>query len=298
MTAVLPAGAVLIVGTGLIGTSVGLALRSHGVPVHLTDADPERLREAVRRGGGTDAKPVEVGLVVVAVPPRLLGKEVVAALGRWSRAVVTDVGSVKALPTAEVLATGADSGRYAGGHPLAGSERSGPGVASPTLFAGRPWAVTPHERTTAPATEAVRALAELCGAFVVELSPDEHDTAVAAVSHLPHLLAVLAAAQLTRARGDQLLLAGQGVRDVTRVAASDPVLWRQILTANAGPLRELLLAVRRDLDYVIDELGDGDAALQALLERGRSGTELIPPTYASAPAEQTSRPADVPDQSR
>ena len=295
MTARLPAGAVLVVGTGLIGTSVGLALRSHDVPVHLVDADPERLRKAVARGAGTDAEPLEVGLVVVAVPPRLVGSAVVDALGRWPGAVVTDVGSVKALPTAEVLASGADASRYVGGHPMAGSERSGPAAASSVLFRGRPWAVTPHDRSTAPAVTAVRALAQVCGAFVVELPPDEHDAAVALVSHLPHLLAVVAAAQLTRAKDAHLLLAGQGLRDVTRVAAADPVLWRQILTANAGPLRELLLEIRADLDQLLAELGDSDEALEALLERGRRGTGLIPPTPSSPPTEQTGRAAAVLD---
>jgi len=295
VTPELPEGAVLVVGTGLVGTSVGLALRAHDVPVHLADADPRHLQAAVGRGAGTDAEPAEVGLVVVAVPPRSLGMSVVSALARWPRAVVTDVGSVKALPLSTVLDAGADAGRYAGGHPMAGSERSGPEAASGTLFAGRPWAVTPHPGTTERAGAAVRALAELCGGFVVELTPGEHDAAVALVSHLPHLLAAVAAAQLTAATPGQLALAGQGLRDVTRVAAADPDLWGQILTANAAPLRQLLLGVRRDLDEALNELATEEAARLSVLERGRRGTRLIPPKRDLEAATQASVYVDVPD---
>ena len=136
MTPALPKRAVLVVGSGLVGTSVGLALRAHDLPVHLSDTDPRHLEAAVRCGAGTGEAPAEVGLVVVAVPPRSVGGAVLAALTQWPEAVVTDVGSVKALPLAEVLASGGDVGRYAGGHPMSGSERSGPGPASATLFAG------------------------------------------------------------------------------------------------------------------------------------------------------------------
>jgi len=295
VTSALPEGAVLIVGTGLVGTSVGLALRAHGLAVHLADTDPDHLAAAVRLGAGTDADPADVGLVVVAVPPRALGTAVLAALARWPQAVVTDVGSVKGQPLSEVLASGADAGRYAGSHPMAGSERSGPHAASGTLFAGHPWALTPHEQATPRATDAVRALAELCGSFVVELTSEDHDAAVATVSHLPHLLASVAAAQLTAVTADQLALAGQGVRDVTRVAAGDPELWEQILTANAGPLRRVLTSVCRDLDRVVNELGTGDAALRTMLERGRRGTTLIPPKRGWQEADRASVHVHVPD---
>lgn len=277
MTPQLPPGAVLVVGSGMVGTSVGLALRARGVPVHLADRDPAVVEDAVGRGGGSGAEPADVGLVVVAVPPRSLGAVLVAALQRWRDAVVTDVGSVKALPLAGVYASGVDTSRYVGGHPMAGSERSGPLAASAELFVGRAWAVTPHEQSSPTAIEAVRALGELCGARVVEMSPHEHDVAVARVSHLPHVMATLTAAQLLPAAASELALAGQGLRDVTRIAAGDPALWSQILTGNAAPLRELLLGVRRDLDAVLVSLESGDvSAVESLLVRGRRGTERIP----------------------
>lgn len=283
----LPQGAVLVVGTGLIGTSIGLALRANDIRVYLDDADPAVLEVAVSRGAGTNAEPFDVGLVVAAVPPRSLGRTLAAALERWPRAVVTDVGSVKVLPLAELLAAGVDVRRYAGGHPMGGSERSGAEAASAGLFTGRAWAVTPHEQTSAAATEAVRALASRCGAVVVELSPLDHDAAVARVSHLPHLMAVLTAAQLPLAPSAQLELSGQGLRDVTRIAAADPALWTQILAANAVPLRELLTRVRDNLDDVLTALEAVDVpALEELLSRGRRGAALIPAKTGSPAAKQ------------
>ena len=130
---------------------------------------------------------------------------------------------------------------------MAGSERSGPLAATAALFDGRPWAVTPHAGSDPAAVAAVDALARLCGAEPVRLTPLEHDRAVARTSHLPHLLAVLAAGQLADAAPEHLSLSGQGVRDVTRIAAGDPGLWRQILRANQPAVTEVLREVEGSL---------------------------------------------------
>src|SRR5262245_30432092 len=205
---------VLIVGTGLLGTSLGLALRRHDVDVLLTDRNPEHLRTATGLGAGHPHRGEAIGLVVIAVPPDHVGTEVARSL-LTTHALVTDVGSVKTAPLRAL--EGVDGiERYAGGHPMAGSERSGPLAATPTMFDGRPWAVTPHERSSAAATAAVEELARLAGAAVVHFSPEEHDEAVARTSHLPHLLSVLVASRLAEAPTDHLALSGQGVRDVTR----------------------------------------------------------------------------------
>jgi prephenate dehydrogenase len=287
---------VLIVGTGLVGTSVGLALRQHGVDVHLTDHDADHLAAAVEMGAGTPDEPDRVGLAVAAVPPDHLGDAVVEALRRWDGVVATDVGSVKTAPLQQVRASSVDPSRYVGSHPMAGSERSGPGAASASLFEGRAWAVTPHQTASRDAVAAVRALATTCGASPVELSPEDHDAAVAQVSHLPHLLAVLAAARLVEAPHSHLSLSGQGLRDVTRVAAGDPALWRQIVSANADQLRELLLAVRDDMDRLLDGLGKPDATeLVELLRRGVAGTELIPGKHGKPTPEQAIVYVAVPD---
>lgn len=288
-------GPVLVVGAGLLGTSIGLALRRAGVEVALSDVSAENLRIATELGGGnpmvTATSQESVSrLVVVAVPPDHLAAEIVRAL-EDTDAVVTDVGSVKAAPLAAVRrgVDDADLARYVGGHPMAGSERSGPFTASASMFDGRPWAVTPHPASTPEAVAAVTALVSACGGTAVTLTPEEHDEAVARTSHLPHLLAALTAGRLADAPASHLSLSGQGVRDVTRVAGGDPRLWQQIVTANSTALSALLTEVRADIETLLQALGTGDRdTLRRVLDRGVAGTSVIPgkhggPVVAQAP---------------
>jgi prephenate dehydrogenase len=277
-------GPVLVVGCGLVGTSVGLALRRRDVPVFLVDRDPEVARTAAKVGAGS-AEPVDgdPAVVVVAVPPDHVGPVVVDALRAWPSAVVTDVGSVKTRPLEAVARATSDISRYVGGHPMAGSERSGPLAASIDLFDGRVWAVTPHEAVRAGAVDLVVALARLCGADAVLMSPREHDEAVARVSHVPHVLAALAAARLDGAPGEHLRLSGQGIRDVTRIAAGDPDLWQQILAANAPAVVRLLGDVRAELDRYIGELSSTAPRVQPMLRRGVAGTTAIPGKHGGPP---------------
>jgi prephenate dehydrogenase len=269
-------GPVEIVGTGLLGTSIGLACRREGIDVLLTDLSSEHVRTASGLGAG---RPRVDGdrpqLVVVAVPPDHLGTEIAAALARTD-AVVTDVGSVKTGPLATVAGEPGVE-RYVGGHPMAGSERSGPLAASAALFDGRPWAVAPHEGSRPDAVALVDALVRLCGAVPVRLTPAEHDKAVARTSHVPHLLAALVAGRLAEAPTEHLALSGQGIRDVTRVAAGDPVLYGQIVAANAEAVLALLGEVRGQLDLVIGAVSSQDReTLETLLSQGVAGTRAIP----------------------
>jgi prephenate dehydrogenase len=273
-------GPVLVVGAGLLGTSIGLALRAKGIDVVLQDVSAENLRIATGLGAGSadDVADVEPQLVVVAVPPDHLAKEIVAALER-THAVVTDVGSVKSAPLRAVRAL-VDEGalaRYVGSHPMAGSERSGPFAASASLFDGRPWAIAAHERSDPEAVALVVELATTCGATAAMFTPEEHDQAVARTSHLPHLVAALVAARLTDAPRSHLALSGQGVRDVTRIAAGDPELWQQIITSNTEALTVLLRDVRADMDQLLAALEGGEReTVAALLDRGVAGTAVIP----------------------
>ncbi|MEP7089316.1 MAG: prephenate dehydrogenase [Nocardioidaceae bacterium] len=272
-------GPVLVVGAGLLGTSIALALRRGGVDVALADISEDNLRIAVGLGAANRAvEDIRPQLVVVAVPPDHLGEQIAAALSDTD-AVVTDVGSVKGAPLARTRELIGEVGlpRYVGSHPMAGSERSGPFAATESLFDGRPWAVVPHEGADAAAVELVTELARVCGATPVTFSPDEHDEAVARTSHLPHLLAALTAGRLTDAPRTHLALSGQGVRDVTRIAAGDPGLWQQIIGANTVALTALLHDVRDDVDRLLAALSEGDrGSLGALLDRGVQGTAVIP----------------------
>jgi len=291
-------GPVLVVGSGLLGTSIGLACRRADLEVLLSDVSPEHLRTAVGLGAG---RPVEPGdtpqLVVVAVPPDHLG-EVLVRMLTDTDAVVTDVGSIKSRPLHEVRdgVTPDAVRRYVGSHPMAGSERSGPLAASAVLFDGRPWAVTAHETADPDAIALVEEVASRCGAVLVRLPPEEHDRAVARTSHLPHLLAALVAGQLAEAPVTHLALSGQGVRDVTRVAGSDPVLWQQIVTANADAVLELLGQVRGELDDLITAVSTGERqSLGALLDRGVAGTRAIPGKHGGPVRATASVFVSVPD---
>jgi prephenate dehydrogenase len=292
-------GPVLIVGAGLLGTSLGLALRRQGIPVWLRDVSPENLRAALGLGAGQLAPDIAPPpqLVVVAVPPDVIGETLRWALTHHQKAVVTDVGSIKTGPLEQLRAYGpAGLARYVGGHPMAGSERSGPLAASAALFDGRPWAVTAHQDSAAAAVDLVLELVNLVGATPVRLSPDEHDRAVARTSHLPHLLASLVAGRLAEAPPGHLALSGQGVRDVTRVAAGDPELWQQIVTGNAPAVVHLLGEVRDQLDVLIAAVSKGRRKeLTEILAHGVAGTLAIPGKHGGPVKATASVFVSVPD---
>lgn len=268
-------GPVRVVGTGLLGASVGMALRELGIDVVLHDPSHTTVRLARDVGAGRLAAPDDEAarLVVVAAPPDVTADVVVAELAANPLAVVTDVASVKVSVLAAVSAAGADLSRYVGSHPMAGSERSGPTAARPDLFAGRPWVVVGSPDSAGESVLAVRNLAADLGATPVMLDARAHDDAVAMVSHVPQIAASLVAARLLDADQAALELAGQGLRDVTRIAASDPALWTSILAANAGAVAPVLRSLRADLDTVLAALDDADrAAADEGMPSGALGT--------------------------
>jgi prephenate dehydrogenase len=287
-------GPVQVVGTGLLGTSIALACAAAGLDVLLSDVSADHVRTASGLGAGRPFDGTSPQLVVVSVPPDHLGAEIAAALDR-SDAVVTDVGSVKTAPLREIAGR-AGSNRYVGSHPMAGSERSGPLAASSALFEGRPWAITPHALSTPEAVELIEALARRCGAVPVRMSPDEHDRAVARTSHLPHLLAALVAGRLAEAPAGHLALTGQGVRDVTRIAAGDPQLWQQIISANSDAVLTLLGEVHDRLAQLISAVDAGEVdSVTAILEQGVAGTRAIPGKHGGPVRPTRSVYVQVPD---
>jgi prephenate dehydrogenase len=324
-----PASAVII-GTGLIGTSVALALRSRGVTVWLADADPaaaelaahigageilpggwavppcgddpadppiaaSRRAAASRRGPAAGTGLGEPGsgnpadITVIAVPPDAVAATLAAAQARGLARWYTDVASVKSEPLAQAAGLRCDLAAFVPGHPLAGRERSGPAAARADLFLGRPWVVCHGAGIPDAGVAVIAALARACGAEPVLAGPAEHDAWVALVSHAPHVVSAAMAARLIEARDGALALAGQGLRDVTRIAAGDTRLWEQILAANAAPVADVLAAVGADLIAVAEELaeaaggatpGTGPAAelklLAALLDQGVAGVARLP----------------------
>lgn len=275
-------GTVRIVGSGLLGASIGHALSALGIDVVLADASPAQLRLAIDYGAGRAARADDSpGLVVVAVPPDVTADVIEHELAAYPEAVVTDVASVKLAPLRELRARGVDLRRYIGSHPLAGRERGGAIAARSDIFVGRPWVVCRDGETTREHLAIVEGLALDLGATPVEMTPDEHDASVALVSHVPQLVASLLAARLRDAADASLGLAGQGVRDTTRIAASAPELWVQILAANAAPVVDVLDDLAADLAGVAGALRDPEAlgarrTVAEAIRRGNEGVERLP----------------------
>jgi prephenate dehydrogenase len=225
----------------------------------------------------------QADIAVLAVPPASVAAELRSAQAHGLARAYTDVASVKELPLQAARELGCDLTTYLPGHPLSGRERSGPAAARADLFTGRPWVLCPQPSNDPMTIRLGTGLAQACGALPVAVSAADHDKWVALVSHAPHVVSVAMAAQLADAPESALGLAGQGLRDVTRIAASGSGMWLQILTANAGPAGAVLRSVATDLGRAADALasldaGDQDALklIADLLERGREGVGKIP----------------------
>jgi prephenate dehydrogenase len=292
---------VVIIGTGLIGTSIALALRSRGAEVWLADSDPAAARLAADLGAGALlpgelAEPADVA--VIAVPPAAVAATLAQVQARSLARCYTDVASVKQLPAAQAAERGCDLASYVPGHPLAGREKHGPAAARADLFLGRTWALCPLPQTSPEAAETVTALVRACGAVPVRTDPASHDRWVALISHAPHLVSAAMAARLETAPPQALDLAAQGLRDVTRIAGGDTGLWTQILSANAAPVAEVLAAVAADLAEAARMLADGEGSksVAGLLDRGQAGAARIPGKHGGAPGEFTVVQVVIPDQ--
>ena len=282
-------GPVLVVGTGLIGTSIALALTRAGVQVYLRDQDAEQLRTAVEMGAGAQHQGELPSLVVVAVPPRAASRELAAASREFTEATITDVTSVKSGILRQAVFAGADSARLVGGHPMAGREVSGAAAARADLFDDRLWILTPTAETAAEHCARAQLLVSVCGALPVEMAASEHDVAVALVSHAPQVVSSALAAQLLPAKELHISVAGQGLRDMTRIASSDSGLWLDILSENAGPVSEVLSGLVFELQEVLhalQELAAGDRdhqeAIDATLRAGVLGRQRIPGKHGDA----------------
>ncbi|MGB7982962.1 MAG: prephenate dehydrogenase [Candidatus Nanopelagicales bacterium] len=292
---------VLVVGTGLIGTSLALSLRRRGVEVWLTDRDPQALAVAVSRAAGRAIAPggPAPSLVVVAVPPAGTAAAVAEALRAYPDAVVTDVASVKVPILRALAALDADTARYVGGHPMAGREMSGPAAARADLIDDRPWVIAVHPDAAQTTIDAVQELALTARALPVVMPAAEHDQAVAVVSHTPQVLASLLAARLVDSSDAVVSIAGQGLRDMTRIAASDPELWVEILSANASQVAGVLAALRADLDDLLEALGSveqgGQDVLAGALRRGNAGRDRVPGKHGALTAPTTVVPVAVQD---
>jgi len=293
-----------VIGAGLVGGSIAAAAMAAGVTrVTLTDASPEvrtRARALELAHEVVDGLPEAVAgadLVIAAVPTAAVGDVLVAAAAiAPPHAILTDAASLKSALTLDVdmrlRASGADVGRFVGGHPMAGSERSGPEAADAQLFQGATWVLTPTAATADDVLPRLSAFVRSLGARVVALPPERHDELVAVVSHLPQVAAsALAdvAADVVEATGDAVLaVAGGGFRDTTRIAASDPTLWLGILQGNRRAVLDALGAYADRLAVVREAIDRDDwVTVSAVLSRASAARRRL------VPKEQADEVVDV-----
>jgi cyclohexadieny/prephenate dehydrogenase len=269
----LPFARVAIIGLGLIGSSIALGVRRAMPTVRLTghDADPE-VRAAAERlelvddvADSAGAAVTDADLVILCVPVGAIGAvaaDIAADLP--AEAVVSDVGSCKT-DVARALAEALPAARIVPAHPVAGTERSGPEAGFATLFAGRWCILTPLPDTDPAATERVASFWQRLGAEVEVMTPEHHDRVLAVTSHLPHLIAysiVGTASDLEAvAEREVIKYSAGGFRDFTRIAASDPTMWRDVFLHNREAVLEMLGRFSEDLAGLQRAIrwGDGDA---------------------------------------
>lgn len=283
---------VRIVGAGLIGTSIGLALKPHGISVEFLDIDgaAQSLANSLVKSESSE----NPDLIIIATPPSAF-KVVVERESRLNpQSILMDIGSVKSIPLLDVSTIDGLMSRFCGTHPMAGREVSGAVSARADLFLDRAWVITPTAATSEKAKSLVNEVIQLCGALVVELSADDHDAQVALVSHLPQVISSLLATQLQGASAEALSLAGGGLRDTVRIAGSDPKLWGEILAANEAQVLPLLINLQSDLAKLIDAKS-GSQKWQSLIASGQLGKSAIPGKHGGKSREYAYLPIVIDD---
>lgn len=285
-----------IVGSGLIGTSIGLALAARGVKVEMLDLDPSAQSLAQALVASEIAQNPEV--VLFAVPINSLNEVAKREFALNPRSKFIDVSSVKTKPQHEVLRIPGAAPRFLATHPMAGREVGGASSARADLFEGRSWIYCPTFGDGTVVDDDVREaglwLIEALGATAIARSAKEHDAAVALVSHLPQIVSSLLASQLQRAEIDQLELSGAGLRDTTRIAASDPRLWQEIITSNAQEILPLLINLQNDLGSLISSIEDSEK-VASLISAGKAGRARIPGKHGGKARDYTLLPVVIED---
>jgi prephenate dehydrogenase len=275
---------VVVVGGGLIGTSIGMALSSRGIAVHVIDRDPVTAVTAAERCKAVVGAPREpADLAVLAVPPGQIAPVLREQQSRRLAYCYTDVAGTKEPVHQAAVAAGCALDSFVGGHPIAGGERSGPRAARAELFTGRPWVLTPDRHTGTAALAAALELVEACRARLVVMGRAEHDRAVALTSHAPHIVASALASTVATAPPEVVELCGAGIRDTTRIAAGATGLWSDILGSNAAAVAAALEPLVAELSDAVAQLKQAagtvgaspPSALADLLDRGRDGHARI-----------------------
>ena len=283
---------VRIVGSGLIGTSIGLGLVQRGIAVEMVDSDPSAQSMAKDLAGGVVVE--DPDLVVFALPTSLLSQVIEREIHLNPQSTFMDVGSVKNEVVLQVKTFSGLSTRFLPTHPMAGREIGGASSARADLFQGRSWILTPEPDCAPESKSLVLEMIKHLGATPIELTALDHDAAVAKISHLPQIAASLLAKQLSGTPAEWMELAGQGLRDTTRIAGSDESLWKEIIYSNRAEISELLISLQNDLAQMIAALDD-PAKIAELIAAGRDGKAMIPGKHGGKAREYSYLPIVIDD---
>ena len=234
---------VLVVGAGLMGSSIGLAARESGWDARIVDESLERTARAVAVTGLAQLdEQFSPDIVVVATPPSTTALAVMDALRLYPKSIVIDIASIKTEVINEVDTLGGQNVHYVPTHPMAGRSVSGAANARVDLFLDRRWVICPHSQTSRVVLDLVEKLVTDCGAIPIYMDPAAHDRSVSVTSHLPQVLSTLLASQLRRLTDAEIAVSGPGLRDMTRLASSDSSLWTDIVLSNNRHIYETLIS--------------------------------------------------------
>ncbi len=272
-----PPNNVHVIGSGLIGASIALSLMNKSVNVTFSDINPEHVE--ISRAIGLhefDQRSVPE-LVFVCVPPAQAAEVLAKASQDFPRATITDVTSVKNMVLTRADQLGVDSKRLVSAHPMAGREISGPGAARGDLFEDRVWVVTPGPKSDPERVRTIERVIELMGSTWVEMNALHHDRVVALVSHTPQILSSVLAGELADQKLEDLAISGAALNDMTRIAASDPILWKEILMANSQEVVSSMDSIIASMIRLRTAITSGDSeTIEEVLSRGNSGRARIP----------------------
>lgn len=285
-----------IIGSGLIGTSIGLALSAKGLKVEMADKDASAAKLAQDLVASEIAPNPQV--ILIATPVGAIAEVASSQYLLNPKAIFIDIASVKAKPQLEISSSTLPEQRFLATHPMAGREVGGAASARADLFSGRSWIYCPvygdGGRVDQDVLDAGLWLICALGAKPVEMKAVAHDKAIALISHLPQIAASLLAGQLHQGAIGDLELSGAGLRDSVRIAASDPDLWEEIILSNSPAILPLLINLQSDLQAFIAELQSG-RSIKSFLSSGVAGRARIPGKHGQIAREYTQLPIVIED---
>lgn len=274
-----------IIGLGLIGGSIALALKSRGFTVSFRESNPDHA-EIARTIGLTErsADDLSPEIVFVCVPPAQAASVLAQASLDFPDATITDVTSVKGAVLSRAIELGVDTHRMVSAHPMAGREVSGPRAARSDLFEDRVWVITPSQDSDQERVRSIENIVEVMGSSWVKMDADHHDRVVALVSHTPQILSSVLAGELAGEDPHDLAISGAALSDMTRIAASDPQLWQEILLANSTEVVRVMDSVISAMNRLRDALNEGDAeVISHVIARGNKGRDQVPGKHGGQP---------------